>query len=117
MCMRTHKCCMRVYARKRREGERDIGAADLNIEHARNITRRNLIAKIERQKQRERKSMLKAPAVHKNVRCHNRGNPAADRLSSSCAPRRRFSSDVIARNGGRVVALEFMRIKYSTASV
>ena len=45
---------MRVCARKRREGERDIGAADLNIEHARNITRRNLIAKIERRKQRER---------------------------------------------------------------
>lgn len=55
MCMRIHKCYMRVCARKRREGESDIGAADLNIEHARNITRRNLIATIDRRKQGERK--------------------------------------------------------------
>jgi len=37
-----------------REKESDIGAADLNIEHARNITRRNLTAKIERRKEKER---------------------------------------------------------------
>jgi len=30
-------------AQKERERERDTGAADLNIEHARNITRFNLI--------------------------------------------------------------------------
>ena len=56
---------MRVYARKRREGERDIGAADLNIEHARNITRRNLIAKIERQTEREKEHVKSTGSTQK----------------------------------------------------
>lgn len=55
LCMRMYMCVyVCVCAQKERERERDIGTADLNIEHARNITRRNLIAKIERGKERER---------------------------------------------------------------
>lgn len=65
MCMRVHVCACVCNAQKERERERDIGAADLNIEHARNITRRNLIAKVERRKERERKSTLKARVSQK----------------------------------------------------
>lgn len=42
-----------VCAQKERERERDIGAADLNIEHARNITRSNLSSR-DRERERER---------------------------------------------------------------
>lgn len=60
MYTRIYHICVRVCvmrARREREKESDIGAADLNIEHARNITRRNLIAKIERRKEKERAAL------------------------------------------------------------
>lgn len=51
------KLCVRAYTSacaKEMEREYDIGAADLNIEHARNISRRNLSRYEECEKEKER---------------------------------------------------------------